>query len=155
MLFDRDSVELTPSAFLLFMRRSFRAHDGAIATSDRQRLLVPSYLLPPAPVRTGKARSVCSRYPYSQILYDACSTKPLQGMPFRKFRDFVMNADPTIDYSKDPRSVLEQVDSKKVYLWTEKVLRGTVEVPPVKSYLEAAKGNVSDHVSGRERKSSE
>jgi hypothetical protein len=35
-------------------------------------------------------------------------TKPLQGIAFRKFRDFIMNVDPSLSTSlEDQRSVLE------------------------------------------------
>jgi hypothetical protein len=37
-------------------------------------------------------------------------TKPLQGIQFKKFRDLIMNIDPSTDSSKDQRSVLKNDD---------------------------------------------
>jgi hypothetical protein len=37
-------------------------------------------------------------------------TKPLQGIQFQKFRDIIMNIDPSTDSSKDQRSVLKSDD---------------------------------------------
>ena len=62
-------------------------------------------------------------------------TKPLQGTPFRKFRDFIMNANPTIDYSQDPRSVLGNAGNEKVSS------SGAAKVPNTRSYAEALTGS--------------
>ena len=41
-------------------------------------------------------------------------TKPLQGTPFRQFRDAIMNSDPASNADADHRSVLEHRDKPTV-----------------------------------------
>ena len=44
--------------------------------------------------------------PTGEMVTD-CFTKPLQGTPFRKFQDDIMNVDPQLIPTMDHRSVLE------------------------------------------------
>ena len=56
--------------------------------------------------RVAKGEVVIKYCPTKEMLADFF-TKPLQGTPFRKFRDSIMNIDPAIRPDADHRSVLE------------------------------------------------
>ena len=56
--------------------------------------------------RVAKGEVVIKYCPTKEMLADFF-TKPLQGTPFRKFRDTIMNSDPAPSTGADHRSVLE------------------------------------------------
>ena len=66
--------------------------------------------------RVSKGEMVIKYCPTKEMLADFF-TKPLQGTPFRKFRDTIMNFDPASDARPDAyhRSVLEQPSRGTVY----------------------------------------
>ena len=63
--------------------------------------------------RVAKGEVVIKYCPTKEMLADFL-TKPLQGTPFRQFRDTIMNIDPANQTDADRRSVLEQVSETKV-----------------------------------------
>jgi hypothetical protein len=58
--------------------------------------------------RVAKGEMIIRYCPTKEMLADFL-TKPLQGTPFRQFRDTIMNIDPATRTDADRRSVLEQV----------------------------------------------
>jgi hypothetical protein len=63
--------------------------------------------------RVAKGEVIIKYCPTKEMLADFL-TKPLQGTPFRQFRDTIMNIDPATQTDADRRSVLEQVSGPTV-----------------------------------------
>ena len=63
--------------------------------------------------RVAKGELIIKYCPTKEMLADFL-TKPLQGTPFRQFRDTIMNIDPATQADADRRSVLEQVSGAAV-----------------------------------------
>ncbi len=83
--------------------------------------------------RVAKGKMIIRYCPTKEMLADFL-TKPLQGTPFRQFRDTIMNIDPATQTDADRRSVLEQVSGATM----------TESYSPEKTLAQVTKSELSD-----------